>query len=69
MTIAEKLHMHRVPVSPMERLSSQDRERLLRIALQVLSGETDTLLVTRNAKGKGLFIKGLVYEDKLKHKR
>lgn len=58
MSAAEKLNMHKVHI---ERLSPSDRERLLLIALQVQSGEVDTMIVRKNFKGAGLHIVGANY--------
>lgn len=77
---AKKLHLQKVETDPVSRVSQavllaqakgvhvDEICRVLGILGDVSASLTDTLLVTRNAKGKGLFIKGLVYEGKLKHK-
>ena len=43
------------------RFKPEDKERLLRIALQVLTGEVDTMIVRKDYKGSGLYIKGANY--------
>ncbi len=58
MSAAEKLNMHKVNIT---RLSPEDRERLLLFALQVQEGEVDTVIVRKNFKGAGLWIKGAKY--------
>lgn len=43
------------------RFKPEDKDRILRIALQVLTGEVDTMIVRKDFKGAGLWIKGLNY--------